>query len=109
VLQVPTITASSNGEELTLRYYTASHTKEYTIPAAELRARDPVTGKIRAEAGATAEGTVEKYRVVQAVKFDHKGQYGVAVVWSDGHYADIFPYDVLRSIAEELATQKRLK
>jgi DUF971 family protein len=46
---------------------------------------------------------------VQAVKFDHKGQYGVAVVWSDGHYADIFPYDVLRSIAEELATQKRLK
>ena len=33
------------------------------------------------------------------MKFDTKGNYGVSIVWSDGHYADIVPYEVIRGIA----------
>lgn len=38
------------------------------------------------------------------VKFDLKGSYGVAINWSDGFSADIFPFDTLRLIAEEVAS-----
>lgn len=38
---------------------------------------------------------------IKPIKFDLKGNYGVSVVWSDGHYADIFPYDILKKIALE--------
>ena len=40
------------------------------------------------------------------VQLDFKGNYGVSVVWSDGHYADIFPFDVLRDLGEELLERK---
>ena len=35
---------------------------------------------------------------VLPVRLDFKGNYGVAINWNDGHYADIFPFDVLREI-----------
>ena len=38
------------------------------------------------------------------IHFDFKGNYGVAINWSDGHYADIFPFEVLKVIAEELSS-----
>ena len=34
------------------------------------------------------------------IKFDYKGNYGVAIVWNDGHFADIYPYKILKYIAE---------
>ena len=37
---------------------------------------------------------------VVPVFLDLKGNYGVAINWSDGHYADIFPFDILREIGE---------
>jgi len=39
---------------------------------------------------------------VKPVHFEFKGNYGVAVHWSDGYTHDIFPYDVLKDIAEEV-------
>lgn len=105
--QIPTISMGKGGEEVLLRYYGASRTSEYVIPAMELRARDPVTGQVRLEGGLTEAQAVERYRKVRPEKFDHKGQYGVSVIWSDGHFADIYPYAVLRSIAEEIASKRK--
>jgi DUF971 family protein len=105
--QVPSISLSSSGEQVLLRYYTASRTAEFALPSEELRLRDPMTGKPRPPLpGSTAEEVRAQLRGVRPVRFDHKGQYGVAVVWSDGHFADIFPYDVLRSIAEDCARKR---
>ena len=64
-----------------------------------------MTGQRFSEVGPGLAGgrmAKEKYKGVVPTKLDHKGQYGVAIVWSDGHYADIFPYDVLKGIAEEV-------
>lgn len=83
-----------------LRYFTPSQAVEYLIPHEELRVRDPNTGKVvRGE-------DKQKYKDITPVKFDSKGNYGVGIVWSDGHYADIFKYDVLKSIADEIARSK---
>ena len=38
---------------------------------------------------------------VYPVKFDIKGAYGVAINWSDGHFADIYSFDTLKQIAKE--------
>ena len=42
-----------------------------------------------------------RFRGVYPVKFDMKGAYGVAIIWSDGHFADIFSFDTLKQIAKE--------
>jgi DUF971 family protein len=34
-------------------------------------------------------------------KLDFKGRYGLAIVWSDGHFADIVSFDALKAIAME--------
>jgi DUF971 family protein len=106
-LQIPTISLSSTGTEFLLRYYGGASTSEYSIPVEELRLRDPMTGKVRLPEGTSAEEMKRKLTGVIPEKFDHKGQYGVAIVWSDGHFADIFPYDVLRGIAEEVAAARK--
>lgn len=51
---------------------------------------DPGNGSVKVAAG------------VKPVHFEFKGNYGVAVHWSDGYTHDIFPYDVLKDIAEEV-------
>ncbi len=84
---------------LLLRYFTASQAVEYAIPAKELRMRDPMTGKFRPLPPSAAEDAYP-------TAFDLKGHYGVSIVWSDGHFADIYPYDVLRNIALEIAEHK---
>lgn len=40
------------------------------------------------------------------VKLDVKGNYGVAVLWSDGKFEDIYPFDVLKLIAMEVNKPK---
>lgn len=88
---------------LVLRYFTATDAKEFSLPVEELRLRDPLNGKLLPN---NSSGSNRKDRSsfahLSVVKLDFKGKYGVSVVWSDGHYADIFPYHVLRTIAEEL-------
>ncbi len=42
---------------------------------------------------------------IQAVSFDIKGNYGVSIIWSDGHYADIYAFDILKKIAIEISMQ----
>lgn len=43
-----------------------------------------------------------KLKDVEALHLDFKGNYGVAVNWSDGHFMDIFPFEVLKEVAESL-------
>lgn len=76
-----------------LRYFTAERAYEYILSPAELRMRDPATGK-RVVSAVVPHG-------VHPVGFDFKGSYGVAISWSDNHFADIYPFDVLKRIAEE--------
>lgn len=87
-----------------LRYFTASHAEEFYLPVEELRLRDPLSGKTLNNIGNKSR---ESYAHLSVVKLDYKGKYGVSLVWSDGHYADIFPYHVLRQIAEELQRSGR--
>jgi Gamma-butyrobetaine hydroxylase-like, N-terminal len=47
-----------------------------------------------------------KLQDVTPILLDFKGNYGVAVNWSDGHFADIFPFDILREIGENLEKDK---
>ena len=51
---------------------------------------------------------MSRLKGVRAVSFDVKGNYGVAISWSDGHYADIYSFETLRRIAEEEAGEKFL-
>lgn len=89
--------------ELLLRYFTASKATEYAIPVEELRLRDPMTGRRRPEeAAVTSEEAKRRFNGISPTKLDHKGLYGVAIVWNDGHFADIYPYDTLRMIAEDI-------
>jgi len=98
---LPQVSYSDRRNVIVLRYFTPSQAIEYTIPASELRIRDPLTGDI---VNPNNEGVSElkaKYSTVRPVEVDCKGNYGVAFVWSDGYYADIFPFDVLKKIANE--------
>lgn len=85
---------------LLLRYFTASQAVEYSIPAAELRLRDPMTGLPRPPLAPIPNASLEE---PFPTALDLKGHYGVSIVWSDGHFADIYPYDVLRKIAMDVA------
>ncbi len=38
------------------------------------------------------------------VSFSAKGGYGVGVLWSDGHHADIFSFEVLKKIAQTVGS-----
>lgn len=86
---------------LVLRYFTASSAEEFSIPIEELRLRDPLTGQLQPNNPFNKRDR-GYYAGLSVTKLDFKGKYGVSVVWSDGHYADIFPYHVLRQIAEDL-------
>jgi DUF971 family protein len=83
--QVPSVSYSKPRRELLLRYFTASQAVEFSIPAAELRQRDPMSGQRRQAVPGSSPDAVP-------TTLDLKGQYGVAIVWSDGHFADIYTY-----------------
>ena len=95
---MPSITYSEQrGGVVVLRYFEAAKVSEFIIPRTELRTRDAKTGKKLASPLPSIE------KDVKPVAFDFKGNYGVAIAWSDGHYADIWPFEVLRELALELA------
>jgi len=83
-----------------LRYFTTSNAQEYIIPPSELRIRDPKTGK------RIPERSIDNFKGIKPVHFDYKGNYGVAINWTDGHYADIFPYEILKEIAEDVKSKQ---
>lgn len=86
-----------------MRYFLPSHALEFNIPLEQLRTRDPQTGLILPTyEKQTKEQIQATFNDTTITKLDFKGAYGVAFVWSDGHYADIFPFDTLRKIGEEL-------
>ena len=35
----------------------------------------------------------------------NQGKYGVAIVWSDGHYATIYTFDALEKVAARVAAE----
>ena len=90
---VPSVTFVE-GRGIVLRYFTPSHAIEYSIAPSELRCRDPKTGGIITDSSS--------FKNIKPLHFDFKGNYGVAIYWSDGHYADIYPYDVLKKILQIL-------
>lgn len=86
---------------LVLRYFSSTEASEYVIPSYELRWRDPLTGRRLPQSRATSTPIAADGDEVQIVDIDQQGHYGVRFFWNDGHSGDIFPYDILRSIAEE--------
>lgn len=95
---IPSIQYIEN-KGVVIRYFTSSQIIEYIIEPFQLRIRDPKTGK---KIGSRNEGD---YKSVKPVHFDYKGNYGVAINWSDGFYEDIFPYEILKMIAEESSSK----
>jgi DUF971 family protein len=54
------------------------------------------------------DGTVNmKYKDIVPTVFDLKGNYGVAINWSDGHFADIFPFSTLIKIAKDCSSTNK--
>ena len=84
---------------LQLRYFTPSHAEEYLIPAPELRAASPSTSPLN---NSSISASQSQFVSNTMVKLDFKGRYGVSIVWSDGHFADIISFDVLKAIAIKL-------
>ena len=107
--QVPSLSFIA-GRGIILRYFSAASASEFVIPHQELRQRDAKTGRRLGGGGTGSNSTsngngfgpsASSRLDATPVHFDFKGNYGVSVVWSDGHFEDIFPFDVLRAIAEE--------
>ena len=97
-LVVPSISLNAD-HRLVLRYFTTQQAFEYIFDALELRLRDPQSGKL-----VTNHIDLRKQLTgVTPIVFDCKGNYGVAINWSDGYYTDIFPFSILKSIALELS------
>lgn len=101
-IMIPSISFDSS-RGIILRYFGASSVEEFAVPCWQIRDRDPLTGDLLPAAPSDSERKA-KYEAVEPVKFDTKGNYGVSIVWSDGHYADIFPFEVLRILAERVGT-----
>jgi Gamma-butyrobetaine hydroxylase-like, N-terminal len=111
---LPTVTFIEN-RGIVLRYFTAHEALEFVIPPVELRIREPNTGKLREKHEELREklmksgksGGREGSGEVIPVRFDFKGNYGVGIAWSDGHHGEIYHYNVLRKVAEELNVGKK--
>ena len=100
---VPSLSYSSDNNAVTLRYFTATTVQEYYIPIWELRSRNPATGnRTEVDVSLSDIELENKYKNMIPTKFDMKGNYGVSFVWSDGFYMDIFPFEVLREMADNI-------
>ena len=82
--------------QLRLRYFTPSAAEEFYIPYEELRVRDPQSGELIAGLDKASFSTID------IIKIDYKGNYGISLQWSDGHFADIFSYYSLKLIVDKL-------
>lgn len=109
-IQIPSMSYSKSTGNIILRYFTVSQAIEYTIPKLELRIRDPKTGqRLPLMTQSSNQHSDDGKEDVIPVHFDFKGHYGVAINWSDGYFADIYPFDVLKSIAEEISLANKRK
>ena len=98
----PSVSLDNSKKLFIMRYFTSSRADELSCPMWEIRRRDAKTGAV-----SDADSLRLDYlRSVEITTVEQKGHYGVAFVWSDGHYADIFPFDVLRQICEEVSRSK---
>ena len=100
--------------------------EEHRIPPRELRVRDPATGELRWSRPSILQiltmrltfirvGNVRSAAEVGAVdesvyptKIGVMGHYGVMVDWSDGRTGDIYSFDVVRGLVDELAASGRV-
>jgi hypothetical protein len=99
--ELPTMTFIE-GKGVSLRYFTPDRAIEYLIPPVELRVRDPGSGHLKPD----HEASRTKFKDTFPVRFEHKGNYGVGIVWNDGHQGDIFKFEVLKAIANDLQNNK---
>lgn len=76
---------------LRVRVFSDTSAEQLEVGYAALRAADPATGQPRP--GAAEDG-------VEAILAVPMGNYAVRVDWSDGKRGDIYPIDVLRTVAE---------
>ncbi|KAG5180225.1 P-loop containing nucleoside triphosphate hydrolase protein [Tribonema minus] len=90
----PSVAYDAAAGVVSVKIIGATSARLFRIPAAELRRRDARTGAATGRAAAAA-GTVP-------TRLDVKGNYAVGIVWSDGHHGDIWSYDVLIRVGEEL-------
>lgn len=115
----PNVSYRAADGAVVLRYVSgAQEGREYAVPAARLRAsaRDAVSASQRAAAIAT-DGAEPLGRArsaapsgpksdaagasVRPLDISPRGNYGVAIRWSDGHQSAIFPYDQIIELAED--------
>jgi Mrp family chromosome partitioning ATPase/DUF971 family protein len=110
---IPSVSYIEN-RGVVLRYFSPASAVEFVIPKEELRKRDPRTGALKLNSPSmilngsmhTSIIDVKSTRTATPVHFDVRGNYGVAITWSDGHYSDIFPFDILKKIADEMSSRK---
>ena len=89
---IPTFQYLKKSDSISLRYFTSSSVNEYIIPLDELRTRDPRSGNVRGAANTPSR--------CGPLHFDIRGNYGLAITWGDGQNSDIYPFDVLKLVAE---------
>ncbi len=93
---IPSVQWDRDRGGVRLRYFTATQAFERFVPLALLETADAKTGRL-AEGGSTAAA-----RSSPVLQVESKGQYGLSIAWK--HQTKIFPYDVLRQIADDVAT-----
>jgi len=101
-ITTPSLSLSPDKSKLYLRYITSESAELFQLPVNELRIRIPSTGKY-IEPASERERVLSdlKKERVKVDKIESRGHYGVNVLWSDGYYTDIFPYEILQNIARE--------
>eukprot|EP01039_Chlorochromonas_danica_P000382 gene382-415_t len=99
---IPSFRWEEERQGLRLRYFTAARAFEYFIPASVLEVVDAETGTLPSESSsmtaASGRGTGSSSSKVLGV--EAKGHYGLSVIWK--HQTKIFPFDVLKMIADSL-------
>lgn len=75
-----------------LRYFGSIDSSESTIPVDALKIVHPRTG--------LAQDDVKIPPNLKIERIELKGLYGIGVSWSDGQ-VDIYPYDVLKGLAQD--------
>jgi Mrp family chromosome partitioning ATPase len=86
---------------IVLRTLSDDSAREYIVPPRELRIRDASTGNLL-PAGEISDVPDN----VTPSSFEIKGNYAVAITWSDGHSGSIYAYDVVAAVARELEARQ---
>jgi len=97
---VPLVEYNDKNDVIVMRIFSKEAARQIRLRPADVRWSDPRTGE------ALKEGGEEKGAKVTPVTFEKKGNYGVSVLWSDGHYASIYTYEALERMAARIAAEK---